>query len=74
MNNAIGIMKGLTGYLGMKEAASYIGITVGTLYQWVSHGKVRTYKAGKFNAFKVEDLEAAKMPRLRVVSKRRSAR
>ena len=45
-------------YLDMKESSSYLGLqSHKTLYNWVSEGRLPVYKMGRYNRFKVSDLD-----------------
>jgi len=45
-------------FLDMKEAAEYLSLgSYKTLYNWVSEGRLPVYKMGKYNRFKVGDLD-----------------
>jgi excisionase family DNA binding protein len=51
-------MKFQNDFLDMKESASYLSLkSYKTLYNWVSEGRLPVYKMGKYNRFKVSDLE-----------------
>jgi len=44
--------------LNVKQAAEYLGITVGTAYQWRSQHKIPYTKVGRSVKFKKEELDA----------------
>ena len=44
-------------FMNIKQASEYSGLTVGTLYQFKSKGKIVVYKCGKALRFKKEDLD-----------------
>lgn len=45
-------------FLRHKEAAEFLGISPKTLYKWCWEQKLRYYKAGSLNLFKIGDLDA----------------
>ena len=44
-------------YLSHAEASEYLGIKSSTLYNWVHAGLLIPKKLGKFNRFKMSDLD-----------------
>jgi excisionase family DNA binding protein len=45
-------------FLDMKEAQIYLSLkSHKTLYNWVSQGRINVYKMGRYNRFKVSDLD-----------------
>jgi excisionase family DNA binding protein len=51
-------MKFQNDFLDMKESAAYLGLkSHKTLYNWVSEGRIVTHKMGRYNRFKVSDLD-----------------
>jgi excisionase family DNA binding protein len=45
-------------FLNMNEAADYLSLkSYKTLYNWVSQGRINVYKMGRYNRFKVSDLD-----------------
>ena len=45
-------------FLSQKEAAEYLSLkNHKTLYNWVSQGRIPVYKLGRYNKFKVSDLD-----------------
>ena len=45
-------------YLDMQAAADYLSLkSYKTLYNWVSQGRINVYKVGRYNRFKVSDLD-----------------
>jgi excisionase family DNA binding protein len=44
-------------FLSQRQASEYLGINFNTLYNWVSEGRVPVYKMGRFNKYKVGDLD-----------------
>ncbi|MDG2370989.1 MAG: helix-turn-helix domain-containing protein [Flavobacteriaceae bacterium] len=51
------IIKGKTWY-SSKDAAKYLNITRGTLYNYCSDGKINFSKVGKLSEFNIEDLDS----------------
>jgi excisionase family DNA binding protein len=43
-------------WLGPSEAAHYLGISIGTLRNWTSNGKVPYRKIGRLNRYKKQEL------------------
>lgn len=43
--------------IGIREAAERLGLTVGTLYNWVSQGRVPSVRLGGRRLFDVRQLE-----------------
>lgn len=44
-------------FLGIKEMAEYLGLTVGTMYVWVCHKKIPYLKVGKLVKFDLREIE-----------------
>lgn len=44
-------------YLNIKEAAEYLGVSVGTLYSWVCYKKIPYHKFGRLVKFDLRGLE-----------------
>ena len=43
--------------MGMDECSRFLGISKGTLYQWVCQRRLPVVKVGSKNKFRVQDLE-----------------
>lgn len=54
-----------TRMLGLREAASYIRRSPGTVYNYVYSGKLRAFKEGMYLLFRIQDLEEFIKPRPR---------
>jgi excisionase family DNA binding protein len=46
-----------SGLLGIQEAADFLGISIHTLYSWVSQRKIPFTKVGRLTKFKKEDMD-----------------
>jgi len=44
-------------FIGIKECAEYLGITVSTLYVWVCHKKIPYVKIGRLVKFDLQKIE-----------------
>ncbi|MBN3038476.1 MAG: helix-turn-helix domain-containing protein [Candidatus Omnitrophica bacterium] len=44
-------------FLGIKEMAEYLGLTVGTMYVWVCQKKIPYLKVGKLVKFDLKEIE-----------------
>ena len=49
--------------LTMEEVCEWLKIDIGTLYKWVSTGKIPSIKVGKFRRFEAEELRKWKKRR-----------
>jgi excisionase family DNA binding protein len=50
-------LRNTTGYIGVKEAAAYLGVRKETLLDWIKAGSFPCYKIG--NALKIDRAELA---------------
>ena len=46
-----------SGLLSVEEAADYLGLSVHTVYGWVSQGRIPYVKMGRLTKFRKEDLD-----------------
>ena len=44
-------------YLGIKELAEYLGISIGTVYSWVCYKKIPYIKMGRLVKFDLRKIE-----------------
>lgn len=45
-------------WMGLKEIAEHLGISVVTIYRWVENGNIPCHKVGKLWKFKPSDVDA----------------
>ena len=50
-------VKKATNLMDIEQAAEYLGLSVGTLYQWRSQHKIPYIKVGRRVKFKIEQLD-----------------
>jgi excisionase family DNA binding protein len=48
----------MEGFVGIREAAQFLGVKTSWLYERVRLGKVPSYKVGAFRRFKISELDA----------------
>ncbi len=44
-------------FIGIKECAEYLGVTVGTLYTWICYRKIPYVKIGRLVKFDLQKIE-----------------
>lgn len=44
-------------WIGTKEIAAHLGVTVVTVRKWIAHGKIPCYRVGKLWKFKVSEVD-----------------
>lgn len=49
--------RGATNLMGVQQAADYLGLSVGTIYQWRSQHKIPYIKVGRKLKFKKDQLD-----------------
>jgi len=50
-------MESMTRLIDIKEASEVLGVTIGTLYQWVHYRRLPHYKVGRLVKFRPADLD-----------------
>lgn len=49
---------GMEPLVSVKEAATFLGVQVGTVYLWAETERIPSYKIGNLRRFRLSDLEA----------------